>query len=286
MPSSDQVLVDALRSRLKRRRSDIFRYLDALFYEDCRRIMECVSELDSNDLFLRNPSSLPDYAQHVPRPMYWELINRKLQRYEYRAAADFMADMRAVVNNCYLYNGIQAPASKVARAMEVLMEDRFVTELRATPVPPAEVKKACIGMSSADSREILRIYTFYEGLEVSTTSGNTNIQLRSAKSATLRRMLEYARSSAEHREKKASLRRAAKVSRVSDRRRQAMAGAQAAVMQQDAAVQFHQDAEPRLEQVPQNAQAAMPMMEEVSPIRIEEEGEWLDEGDLEESSPM
>lgn len=286
MSSSDQFLMDELRSRLKRRRGDIFRYLDGLFYEDCRRILECVSELDRDNLFLRNPSSLPDYAQHVARPMYWELIQRKLQRYEYRAAADFMADMRAVVNNCYLYNGIQAPASKLACAMEILMEDRFVTELRAAPVPPAEVKKACTGMSSADSREILRIYALYEGLEVNSMTGNANIQLRTAKSATLRRMLEYARSSAEHREKKAKLRRAAKVSRVSDRRRQAMVGAHAAVMQQDADVQFHHDAEPRLEQVPQNAQAAISMMEEVSPIRIEEEGEWFDDGDFEESSQV
>ncbi|CAG9584255.1 putative DNA-binding protein [Leishmania major strain Friedlin] len=283
MSSSDQFLVDELRSRLKRRRADIVRYLDGLFYEDCRRIIECVSELDSDNLFLRNPSSLPDYAQHVTRPMYWELIQRKLQRYEYRAAADFMADMRAVVNNCYLYNGIQAPASKLARAIEVLMEDRFVTELRAAPVQPAEVKKACTGMSSADSREILRIYALYEGLEVGSMTGNANIQLRTAKGATLRRMLEYARSSAEHREKKAKLRRAAKVSRVSDRRRQAMVGAHAAAMQQDADVQFHHDTEPRLEQVPQNAQAAISMMEEVSPIRIEEEGEWSDDGDFEES---
>ncbi|AYU84127.1 DNA-binding protein [Leishmania donovani] len=286
MSSRDQFLVDELRSRLKRRRADIVRYLDGLFYDECRRIIECVSELDRDNLFLRNPSSLPDYAQHVTRPMYWELIQRKLQRYEYRTAADFMADMRAVVNNCYLYNGIQAPASKLARTMEVLMEDRFVTELRAAPVPPAEVKKACTGMSSADSREILRIYALYEGLEVGSMMGNVNIQLRTAKSATLRRMLEYARSSAEHREKKAKLRRAAKVSRVSDRRRRAMAGVHAAVMQQDADVQFHHDTEPRLEHVPQNAQAATSMMEEVSPIRIEEEGEWFDDGDFEESSQV
>ncbi|KAG5466025.1 hypothetical protein CUR178_00742 [Leishmania enriettii] len=286
MHSSERTLADELRSRLKRRRCDIHRYLDGLFYEDCRRVLESVSELDSNHLFLSNPSSLPDYAQHVSRPMYWELIQRKLQRYEYKAAADFMADMRAIVNNCYLYNGIEAPASQLARAMEVLMEDRFVTELRAAPVPPAEVKRACTGMSSADSREILRIYSLYEGLEVRSMVGSTNIQLRTAKSATLRRMLEYARSSAEHREKKAKLRRAAKVSRVSDRRRQAVAGARATVIQQDADVEFHQDAEPRLEQVPQNAPTAMPMIDEVSPIRIEEEGEWLDDGDFEELSQV
>ncbi|KAG5464544.1 hypothetical protein LSCM1_00735 [Leishmania martiniquensis] len=286
MPSSGLALADELRSRLKRRRGDIYRYLDGLFYEDCRRIMECVSELDSNHLFLRNPSSLPDYAQHVSRPMYWELIQRKLQRYEYKAAADFMADMRAIVNNCYLYNGIDASTSKLARAMEVLMEDQFVTELRAAPVPPAEVKRACMGMSTADSREILRIYALYEGLDVGSMTGSTNIQLRTAKSATLRRMLEYARSSAEHREKKAKLRRAAKVLRVSDRRRQAMAGAQTAMIQKDADVHFHPDAEPRLEQVPQNAPTAMPMIDEVSPIRIEEEGEWLDDADFEGSSQV
>ncbi|GET93800.1 DNA-binding protein, putative [Leishmania tarentolae] len=285
MRSSDQILVDDLRGRLKRRRGDIYRYLDGLFYEDCRRIIESVSGLDSDNLFLRNPSSLPDYAQHVTRPMYWELIQRKLQRYEYRAATDFMADMRAVVNNCYLYNGIEAPASKLARSIEVFMEDRFVTELRVAPVSPAEVKKACTGMSSADSREILRIYALYEGVDVTSMTGNANIQLRTAKSATLRRMLEYARSSAENREKKAKLRQAAKVSRVSDRRRQAIAGAHTAVMQQDADVHFYQDAEPRLEQVPQNAQAAI-LMEEVSPIRIEEEGEWFADGDFEESPPL
>ncbi|KAG5490863.1 hypothetical protein JKF63_00985 [Porcisia hertigi] len=286
MSSSTQILVDELRSRLKRRRSDIFRYLDGLFYEDCRRIMESVSELDSDDLFLRNPASLPDYAQHVPQPMYWELIRRKLQRYEYKTPADFMTDMRAVVNNCYLYKGIHAPASKLARAMEILMEDRFVTELRAAPVPPAEVKKACTGMSSADSREVLRIYALYEGLEIGSMAGNTNIQLRTAKSATLRRMLEYAKSSAEHREKREKLRQAVKVSRVSNRRRQTMTGAHAALMQEDADVKFHQDAEPQLEQVPQNTQTPMLMMEEVSPIRLEEAGEWLEDGDFEELSPM
>lgn len=286
MGSSERVRVDELRGRLKRRREEVQRHLDTLFFQDSRRILEDVAALDGGDTFRKNPASLPNYTQHVPRPMYWDLIERKLQRYEYRAAADFMADMRAVANNCYLYNGINAPIAAVARAMEVLMEDRFVKELRVPPVPPAEVKKACTGMSSSDSREILRIYALYEGLDVDSLMGNTNIQLRTAKSATLRRMLEYARSSAEHRDRRAKVRRAANVSRASDRRRQAAAGASAAAAQHDAEVQFHRDAEPRLEQVPQNAPAAMAMMEEVSPIRIGEEAEWFDDGDADEPGPV
>jgi hypothetical protein len=284
MTSSEQRQVEELRLRLKRRRDEIYHFLDVQFYEDCRRIMESVAELDSDGVFLKNPSSLPDYGQHVARPMYWELIQRKLQRYEYKSAEDFMSDMRSVVSNCYVYNGIQAPISKLARMMEVLMEDRFVKELRVAPVPPVEVKKACAGMSTADSREILRIYALYEGLDVSGISGNTHIQLRTAKIATLRRMLEYARSSAEHRDKRARARRVAKVSRASDRRRQNVSSAQQIAMQRDADVHFHQDVEPRLEQVPQNALTAMPMMEEVSPIRIEEEDEWFDDGDFDEAS--
>ncbi|KAK7202328.1 DNA-binding protein [Novymonas esmeraldas] len=285
MTTSEQTQADELRRRLKRRRDEIHGHLDGLFYEDCRRVMECVVELDTGNLFLHNPAALPNYAQHVSRPMYSELIQRKLKRYEYKSAADFMADLRTVVNNCYLYNGIHAPASKLARAMEVLMEDRFVTELRIAPVPPAEVKRACTGMSSADSREILRIYALYEGLEVGAMTGNTNIQLRTAKSATLRRMLEYAQSSAEQRDKKAKGRRAATVSRASDRRRQESAVTHAAVVQQDADVHFHHDTEPRLERVPQNAPAATSMMEEVSPIRIEEGAEWFDDADSEELPP-
>ncbi|KAL7707285.1 DNA-binding protein [Lotmaria passim] len=285
MKSADHRQLEELRLRVKRRRDEIYRYLDVQFYEDCRSIMESVTELDRDGMFLKNPSNLPDYGQHVARPMYWELIQRRLQRYEYKSAEDFMADMRAVVNNCYLYNGVQAPVSKLARSMEVLMEDRFVKELRVPPVPPVEVKKACAGMSATDSREILRIYALYEDLDVGQMSGNTSIQLRTAKSATLRRMLDYARSSAEHRGKKARARRVATVSRASDRRRQSVTAAQQAAMQHDADVHFHQDVEPRLEQVPQNAQTTTSMMEGVSPIRIEEEEEeWLDDGGFDDAS--
>ncbi|KPI89391.1 DNA-binding protein putative bromodomain protein [Leptomonas seymouri] len=284
MTPGEQAQVEELRLRLKRRRDDIYHFLDGQFYEDCRHIMESVAGLDNDGVFLKNPSSLPDYSQHVARPMYWELIQRKLQRYEYKSAEDFMSDMRTVVNNCYLYNGIQAPISKLARTMEILMEDRFVKELRVAPVPPVEVKKACAGMPPADSREILRIYALYEGLDVGGVSGSTNIQLRTAKSATLRRMLEYALSSAEHRDRKAKARRVAKVSRAVDRRRQHVSVAQQAATQHDADVHFHQDVEPRLEQVPQNAQTATPMMEEVSPIRIkEDDGEWFDDGEFDEA---
>ncbi|KPA81901.1 putative DNA-binding protein [Leptomonas pyrrhocoris] len=285
MTSVRQVQVEELRLRLKRRRDEIYHFLDGQFYEDCRRILESVAELDSDGVFLENPSNLPDYVQHVVRPMYWELIQRKLQRYEYKSVEDFMADMRSVVNNCYLYNGIQAPISKLARTMETLMEDRFVKELRVAPVAPLEVKKACAGMSPADSREILRIYALYENLDVGGMSGSTNIQLRTAKSSTLRRMLEYARSTAEHRDRKAQARRVARVSRASNRRRQHVSVTQQTAMQQDADVHFHQDVEPHLEQVPQNVQTATPMMEEVSPIRIEEEeGEWFDDGESDEAS--
>lgn len=271
---------------MKRRRDEVYHFLDVQFYEDCRRIMESVAELDGDGVFLKNPSNLPDYSLHVTRPMYWELIKRKLERYEYKSAEDFMADMRAVVNNCYLYNGIQAPISKVARSMEVLMEDRFVKELRVVPVSPLEVKKACAGMTPSDSREILRIYALYENVDVGGVTGSTNIQLRTAKSATLRRMLEYARSSAEQRDKKTKARRAAKVSRVTDRRRQHATAVPHTASQHDADVHFHQDVEPRLEQVPQNALSATPMMAEVSPIRIEEgeEGDWFDDGDDDETS--
>lgn len=284
MRSADKRLVEELQLRLKRRRDELERFVDGQFYTDCHRIMESVVEMDSSNVFLRNPSSLPDYIQHVAHPMYWELIQRKLQRYEYRSADDFMADMRAVVNNCYLYNGIQSAVSKSARAMEVHMEEAFVKELRVAPVPPVEVKKACAGMSTADSREILRIYALYEGIDVDGVTGSTNIQLRTAKSATLRRMLEYARSSSEHHSRKAKARRVAKVSRASDRRRQSGAVAHAAAAQHDADVHFHQDVEPRLEQVPQNAPTALAMMEEVSPIRIEEGGDWSDDGDFDEPS--
>lgn len=278
MTDAHEKRVSDLKVRLKRRRDELQRYLNTEFYESCRLILKTAEALDKDRVFESDPSSLPDYPMRVGSPMYWKLIRKKLEHYLYKSVEDFIANMRTLVNNCYLYNGVQASVSSTARAIEVLMEDMFVKELGVAPVLPLDVKKACTGMSSSDSKEVLRIYALYEDIDVSGVAKSTHIRLNTAKSATLRRLLEYARSSAENRAKQVRNRRTAKIHQTTSRSRvPAVTGARVLV-QRDAEVTFHQDTEPRLEHVPQNAQTGLAMMEEVSPIRIDE-GDWFDDGD-------
>eukprot|EP00796_Vickermania_ingenoplastis_P006621 gene6621-4741_t len=188
--------VKTLRAQLKRKRGEVTSFLDGCFYNSCRRVLKHAMSLDREKYFYGNPSHLPEYKQLVSHPMYWKLIEKNLDAYCYMSSANFVADMRLVIDNCYTFNTRDSPVSECARRIEIQMEDQFVTELGEAP--PAVNDIYALGQSKLTteiSSEIWKTVCFYE--EMSGSSATEKVTIRPSKysCACKRRILEILRRS-------------------------------------------------------------------------------------------
>ncbi|EPY28273.1 DNA-binding protein [Strigomonas culicis] len=156
--------VASLRERLKRKRSALEQYLNSQYYDSCRRILAAVKLIDGEQMFSNDPSSLVSgYRAVVKQPMCIHWIGKKLDSYEYTTCDEFVADMRLLVNNCYLFNDEASPFCAVARRMEVEMEGMFVKELGLPSPSDKDIKTLATAMTPSTTERILRVVSLYEG---------------------------------------------------------------------------------------------------------------------------
>ncbi|KAJ1957280.1 hypothetical protein IWQ62_005130, partial [Dispira parvispora] len=62
--------------------------------------------------------NIPDYPTIVKHPMDLSTVEKKLTAGQYVEVDDFVADLRLIFSNCYLYNGSEAVVSKMAQNLE------------------------------------------------------------------------------------------------------------------------------------------------------------------------
>jgi bromodomain-containing factor 1 len=73
--------------------------------------------------------NIPDYPTIIKRPMDLSQVERRLTAKEYQHVNDFISDVRLIFDNCYLYNGRDAPISILAQNLEEV----FNNQLRKMP---------------------------------------------------------------------------------------------------------------------------------------------------------
>lgn len=115
-------------------------------------IVRVLKTLPGVEPFLQpvNRRAFPDYAEVISEPIDLGIVERKVAGYEYPSAADFMADIDLLVNNCHKYcegrffdlpevaNSIRATASDLADKLadELRAAEAEARELEDDPLPP------------------------------------------------------------------------------------------------------------------------------------------------------
>ncbi|KAG8343880.1 putative DNA-binding protein [Trypanosoma vivax] len=182
--------VERLRERVKRKLEEVYHFLDDSFYNRCRAVLKAVMELDGEGVFSGNPAKLPNYLVCISEPMWWGCIEERLTHYKYHDVAEFIYDMRLVVNNCYTYNGEESPFTALGRRLEIAMEDLFVTELSVSPPDWRKLVNLGKGISREHARAVMNIICRYEKHEQGGTS-KVQISTSKLKCATQRRVYAY-----------------------------------------------------------------------------------------------
>lgn len=64
--------------------------------------------------------NIPDYPAIIKHPMDLDTVEKKLDYCEYDIVEEFFADIQRIFDNCYIYNGREAPISLMASNLEAL----------------------------------------------------------------------------------------------------------------------------------------------------------------------
>ncbi|XP_072182349.1 uncharacterized protein [Diadema setosum] len=69
--------------------------------------------------------NLPDYHDRIKKPMWLGKIEEKFEECAYPSIAEFVADVRLILENCYRYNGLSHPVSRQAETLEAHFERKL-----------------------------------------------------------------------------------------------------------------------------------------------------------------
>mmetsp|Transcript_41209 Transcript_41209/g.78711 ORF Transcript_41209/g.78711 Transcript_41209/m.78711 type:complete len:652 (-) Transcript_41209:364-2319(-) len=132
------------------------------FYTDCKNILRRCSNVASARIF-RNPvdpikEGIPDYPDIIKNPMDFGTIKSKIERKEYKSAAEFAADMRLVFSNCELYNGKGSHVQKMGEKVQLIFEDAWrksglEDKLAAEPLPQKRPAQTQLPRQGDDARQ-------------------------------------------------------------------------------------------------------------------------------------
>lgn len=193
MSSSQIERIKDLRKNLKRKRLEISTFLDDVFYSHCRSILVSAIAMDKDKLFYDNPSKLPGYDDVIRRPVYWRLIEKKLNLYMYTSAGEFILDMRNLFDNCFEYNQLSSAISAAARGIEVHAEDLFVKVLGEEPPSCDEIRALGASLEKSTASEVWKTICFYENIDKKVSDHRISINPSKFSCACQRRMLQILR---------------------------------------------------------------------------------------------
>ncbi|ORX83855.1 Bromodomain-containing protein [Basidiobolus meristosporus CBS 931.73] len=94
--------------------------------------------------------NVPDYPDIIRNPMDLKTMEKKLNDCKYDIAEEFIADMRLIFDNCYLYNGKDSIVGTFAQNLERVFNNRLkkmpqgrtMTPLLDDPLPKTKPKSA------------------------------------------------------------------------------------------------------------------------------------------------
>ncbi|ORY07996.1 hypothetical protein K493DRAFT_332536 [Basidiobolus meristosporus CBS 931.73] len=95
---------------------------------------------------------IPDYPKIVKTPMDFSTIEKKLNNNQYITVDDFVADVRQVFENCYLYNGRESIVSTFAQNLEKVFNNQLRKMPQATPKIVESTKDESFNESRPRSR--------------------------------------------------------------------------------------------------------------------------------------
>jgi hypothetical protein len=87
-----------------------------------------------------DPALVPGYLDIIHRPMDFGTIKNKLRHQEYADAYGFVADIRQVFDNCFVFNPKEHALVRHAATLQHLVEHTYVPQLQK--VQPLEITKA------------------------------------------------------------------------------------------------------------------------------------------------
>ena len=81
---------------------------------------------------------IPQYFEFIKNPSDLGTAEKKLQAGEYSNVDEFVDDVRRVWNNCYAFNGPEAPVSLMAKDLETMFNKQLPKMPTAPPVSDAD----------------------------------------------------------------------------------------------------------------------------------------------------
>ena len=153
------------------------------FEPACRSILSSLKAMKEAELFIKPvPRSTLGYYDVVKQAMSLETIDAKLKKHKYSTLMEFAEDLRLIVKNAHLYNGLDSPVSAMARQLAHTFESLLVSEARM-PAPDVSNFGALVAKLPKEKKsELGKLISAYEGLP----NGRINIKPSSMKVATQR----------------------------------------------------------------------------------------------------
>ncbi|KAH9945753.1 PHD-zinc-finger like domain-containing protein [Amylocystis lapponica] len=143
-------LTELSRKRESRKREqaeliqDVFSRILFAHEPSLRMAFEKITSFDRNEFFKNAVSrvDVPDYYDIIKHPMYWTMIDRKLDRHEYLDLQDFKDDVNLVLSNAMIYNkpgtSFYKAAQRIKASAEPIMADLHKLALVDRAPPPSE----------------------------------------------------------------------------------------------------------------------------------------------------
>jgi len=104
---------------------------------------------------------IPDYFTVVKNPMDLSTIKKKLDAGAYGSPEEFEADVRLMLQNCYLYNGAESDVAKIGRELEAVFDRKWA----GRPVPGAAGASSFDDGFDADADKILQLNKQIQALQ-------------------------------------------------------------------------------------------------------------------------
>lgn len=157
------------------------------FLPICRDILTKLHAHSSIHPFLL-PVKVVGYSKIIKHPICISDIDAKTKAATYSEARGFIADLRLMVENCFTFNGAEAPVSAQARSVEITFEQLFVECLNEPRPDTSSFLNMCRRLNEAQRHALVRIITSYEAGSTEVRGGKFNFKPELLKHATNRRV--------------------------------------------------------------------------------------------------
>ncbi|RKO92683.1 Bromodomain-containing protein [Blyttiomyces helicus] len=116
-----------------------------------RTVPSAVIFLDAVD-----PVEYPEYRRQIKSPMYIAKMQRRVDRGAYATVADFEADMKLMLKNCFAFNAAGSPGNQAGQALQRWFDKEWTAgrkgKVAAGPASASSSRASSVPVSRAPSR--------------------------------------------------------------------------------------------------------------------------------------